>query len=102
MFAWFIFFLLFYSFVGASRMRQLDKDMLALSILSESLSVTAEVLALYCFSCYDLNNPFSLQVLVCLCSMWSLLEQFCIHIGMIVLWLNLKELKKKELLSNHF
>lgn len=69
-------------------MRQLDKDMLALSILSESLSVTTEVLALHCFSCYDLNNPFSLQVIVYLCSIRSLLEQFCFHIGMIVLWLN--------------
>ena len=43
----FIFILLFHSFVGASRKRQLDKDILALWMLFESLSVTMEVL---CFS----------------------------------------------------
>ena len=38
----FVSILLFHSFVGASRMRQLDKDMLALSLLFESLSVTMD------------------------------------------------------------
>ena len=32
--------------------------MLALSVLSESLSVAVKVLAHHCFSYYDLNNPF--------------------------------------------
>jgi len=43
----FVSILLFHSFVGASRMRQLDKDMLALSLLFESLSVTMEVLMFF-------------------------------------------------------